>query len=151
MKCTFKFKNNFGVFLWILQFRFPYSSQTCGFKNIWNQLLVKQLWPPDGSRRTEGRLSTTLAGKGFVLSTQQERSFNWIDPSQWWWREEWWTSRESLWFLAIGTWGYPIPAYRCQGAMSVMFPISIAPGPHSSISKEFLYSIILRPKKPLGS
>lgn len=32
-----------------------------------------------------------------------------------------------------------------------MFPISMAPGPHSSISEEFLHSIILRPKKPLGS
>ena len=33
----------------------------------------------------------------------------------------------------------------------MMFPISMAPGPHSSISEEFLHSIILRPKKPLGS
>ena len=32
-----------------------------------------------------------------------------------------------------------------------MFLISMAPGPHSSISEEFLHSIILRPKKPLGS
>ena len=32
-----------------------------------------------------------------------------------------------------------------------MFPISMAPGPHSNISEEFLHSIILRPKKPLGS
>ena len=43
-------------------------------KNIWNQRLVKQLWPPDGCRRTEGRLSTSLAEKGCVLSTLQERS-----------------------------------------------------------------------------
>ena len=35
--------------------------------------------------------------------------------------------------------------------MSVMCPICMAPGPHSSISEEFLHSIILRPKKPLGS
>ena len=33
----------------------------------------------------------------------------------------------------------------------MMFPICKAPGPHSSISEEFLHSIILRPKKPLGS
>ena len=32
-----------------------------------------------------------------------------------------------------------------------MFPACMAPGPHSSISEEFLHSIILRPKKPLGS
>ena len=32
-----------------------------------------------------------------------------------------------------------------------MFPVCMAPGPHSSISEEFLHSIILRPKKPLGS
>ena len=35
--------------------------------------------------------------------------------------------------------------------MSVMFPVCTAPGPHSSLSEEFLHSIILRPKKPLGS
>jgi len=29
--------------------------------------------------------------------------------------------------------------------------IFMAPGPHSSISEGFLHSIILRPKKPLGS
>ena len=46
-------------------------------------VLVMQLWPPDVWRRTEGRLSTTLAS-----ATQQERSFKWIDPSEWWWREE---------------------------------------------------------------
>ena len=32
-----------------------------------------------------------------------------------------------------------------------MFLISMAPGPHSSISEGFLHSIILRPKKLLGS
>ena len=32
-----------------------------------------------------------------------------------------------------------------------MFPSSMAPGPHSSISEEFLHSIILMSKKPLGS
>ena len=35
--------------------------------------------------------------------------------------------------------------------MGVMFSVCMAPGPHSSISEEFLHSIILRPKKPLGS
>ena len=79
------------------------TTQTSGFKNIRSRHLVKQLWPPDGCRKTEGRLSTTLAVKGCMLSTQQERSFKWIDPSEWWWREERWTSRESLWLPAIGT------------------------------------------------
>ena len=51
-------------------------------KNIWSRHLVKQLWPPDGCRRTEGRLSTTLAAKVCVLSAQQERSFKW-DWSKW--------------------------------------------------------------------
>ena len=32
-----------------------------------------------------------------------------------------------------------------------MFPVCKAPGPHSSISEEFLHSTILRPKKLLGS
>jgi len=102
--------------------------------------MFKQLWPPDadGCRRTEGQLST-LAAKGCVLSTQQERSFKWIDTSEWWWREEWWTSRESLWLPAIGTWRYPIRAYKWLGAMIVMFPICMAPWPHSSISEEFLH------------
>jgi len=36
-------------------------------------------------------------------------------------------------------------------SMSVMFPVCKAPGPHSSILEEFLHSIILRPKKPIGS
>ena len=35
--------------------------------------------------------------------------------------------------------------------MSVMFPVCMASGSHSSISEEFLHSIILRPKKPLNS
>ena len=35
--------------------------------------------------------------------------------------------------------------------MSVMFPICMAPWPHSRISEEFLHSITLRPKKPLGN
>ena len=52
---------------------------------------------------------------------------------------------------AIGTWRYSIRAYKLLGAISVMFPVSMAPGPHSSISEEFLHSTIIRPKKPLGS
>ena len=32
-----------------------------------------------------------------------------------------------------------------------MFPVCMAPGLHSSISEEFLHSIIFRPKKPFGS
>ena len=32
-----------------------------------------------------------------------------------------------------------------------MFPVCTAHWPHSSISEEFLHSIILKPKKPLGS
>ena len=32
-----------------------------------------------------------------------------------------------------------------------MFPLCTAPGPHTSISEEFLHSTILRPKKPLDS
>ena len=35
--------------------------------------------------------------------------------------------------------------------MIVMFPICKAPGPHSSISEDFLHSTTLRPKKSLGS
>ena len=95
--------------------RFPFSTQTCGFKLIWSQHLVRKLYPPDGCRRTGGRLSTTLAAKACMLSTQQERSLKWIDPSKWEWREERWTSRESLWLPAIGTWGYPIRAYKWLG------------------------------------
>jgi len=47
-----------------------------------------------------------------VLSTRQERRFNWIDTSEWWWREERWTSRDSPWLPDIGTWRYPIQAYK---------------------------------------
>ena len=52
---------------------------------------------------------------------------------------------------SYGTWRYSIRAYKCLGAMSVMFPVCRAPGPHSSISEEFRHSTFLRPKKPLGS
>ena len=120
-----------------------------GFKNIWH--LVKQLWPPDRCRRTEGWLSTTLTGNGCMHSTQQERSYKWIDPSEWCWREEWWTSRESLWLPAIGTWWYPIQAYICEGAMSVMFSTSMVPRPHSRISEGFLHSIFSGLRRILGS
>ena len=50
-----------------------------------------------------------------------------------------WTSRESLWLPAIGIWGYPIRAYKWLGAISVMFHVCMASGPHSSISEEFLH------------
>jgi len=85
---------------WCSRVWFPHFSQTCSFKIIWCQYLVKQLWPPGGCRRTKGRLSTSFAAKGCVLYTQQERSLKWIDPSEWWWREERLTRRESLWLPA---------------------------------------------------
>ena len=97
-------------------------------ENIWRLRLVKQLWPPDGCRRAEGRLSTSLAAKGCVLTTQQERIFNWIDLSEWWWKEEMWTSRESLRLPCM--WRYPIRAYKL---LRVMFPVYKAPEPHSSM------------------
>ena len=43
--------------------------------------------------------------------------------------------------------GVSNPGIQMLGSKSVMFPISMAPRPHSSISEEFLHSIILRPKK----
>jgi len=89
--------------------------------------------------------------KGACFLLNKKEASSGFDPSEWWWREERWASRECLWLPAIGTWGYPIQAYKWLEAMSVMFPISMAPEPHSSISEEFLHSIILRPKKPLGS
>ena len=67
---------------WCSRVRFPHSLQSCGFKIIWSPHLVKQLWVPNGWGRTEGRLSTSLAAKGFVLSTQQERSLKWMYPSE---------------------------------------------------------------------
>ena len=65
------------------------------FQNIWSRHLVKQLWPLDGCRRTDGQLLTTFEGKRCVLATLQERSLKWIDPTEPWWREEWWTSRDA--------------------------------------------------------
>ena len=52
---------------------------------------------------------------------------------------------------SYGTWGYPVRAYRCQGAMSVMFPISMAPAPHSSISEGLLPSTFSSLRRILGS
>ena len=115
-------------------------------ENIWCLRLVKQLWPPDGCRMAEGRLSTSLAAKGFVLTTQQERIFKWIDPSEWWWKEERWTSRESLRLPAIGMWRYPLRTYKL---LRVMFPVCKAPEPHPVWRIPALY--YFRPKKSLGS
>ena len=127
-----------------------YSTQTCSFKNIWRGHLVKQLWPPDRCKRKEGQLSTTLAAKGCNLSTQQVRSFKWIDPSKWWWREERLTSRESLCLLAIGTWGGKsgLTNDEEQWVQSVLSERHWA---SFQLSEEFHHSIILRPKKPLSS
>ena len=87
-------------------------------------------------------LKPYLAAKGCVLFTQQE-----LDPSEWWWSEERWTSRESLWLPAIGTWRYPIQAYKRLVAMSVLFPVCKAPGTNSRISEEFRQCTILRQMK----
>ena len=113
--------------------RFPHSTQTFGFKNILSQHLVRQLWQPDGCRRKEGRLSTTLAAKECMLSTHQERSFRWIDPSEWWWEKK---HGESL-VATIGTWRYPIRTYKSLGAMSMMYPVCKAPRSHSSLFQKF--------------
>ena len=51
--------------------------------------------------------------KGECVLLNKKEASSGIDPSKWWWREEWWTRRESLCLPAIGTWGYPIQAYRC--------------------------------------
>ena len=52
-----------------------------------------------------------------------------------------------LWLPAIGTWRYPIQAYKRLVAMSVLFPVCKAPGTHSSISEEFRQCTILRQMK----
>ena len=73
-------------------------------KNIWSRHLVKQLWPPDRCRRTEGRLSTTIAAKGCLLSTQQERALSGLIQVN---DDEERKGGQA----AIGTLGYPIWAY----------------------------------------
>ena len=52
------------------------------------------------------------------------------------------------WLPAIGV---SNPGLQILGSNECEVPICLAPGPHSSLSKEFLHSIILRPKKLLGS
>ena len=103
-----------------------------------------------GGQRDGCQQLSQRKGAVYFLLNKKEASSG-IDPSEWWWREEWWTSRESLWLPAKGTWGYPIRAYRCSGAMSVMLSISMAPGPHSSISEGFLHSIFSGLWRILGS
>ena len=80
-----------------------------------------------------------------MLSTQQERSFKWIDLSEWWWREERWTSRESL--PAISTWGYPSGLTDVREHWVWCF-LSVWPRPHSNKSEEFL---LYYSQAPLGS
>ena len=70
---------------------FPYSTQICGFKNIWSRHLVKQLWPPEEDRGAAVRNSRSERVRAFYLTRK------WIDPSEWWWREERLTNRESQW------------------------------------------------------
>ena len=45
--------------------------------------------------------------------------------------------------------GVSNPGLQTIGSNECEVPICLAPGPHSSLSEEFLHSIILRPKKNL--
>ena len=47
--------------------------------------------------------------------------------------------------------GVSNPGLQMIGSNECDVSYQMAPGPHSSISEEFLHSTILRPKKPLGS
>ena len=82
--------------------------------NLWFQKLLKLT---SGSavmtswRRGVCQQLSQRKGACFLLNKKE--AFQWIDPSEWWCRKEGWTSRESLWLPARGTWGYPIRAYRC--------------------------------------
>ena len=122
-------------------------------KSIWSRHLVNRLSSYDhltdvGRQRDGSQQLSERKGAYFLLNKKE--ALSWIAPSEWWWRDEWWTSRESLWLPAIGTWGYPIRA-RVREAMSVMFPISMAPGPHFSISEGFLHSIFSGLRRIFGS
>ena len=78
----------FMVLIW-------HSWQTCGFKIIWSQDLVKQLWPPDGCRMTVNAF----------YSTRKKLE---VDGSKWMiWREERLKSRKNPWLPAIGEEGQP--------------------------------------------
>ena len=101
----------------------------------------------------QGSASQQLSQRkgAFFLLNKKKALSGLVQVNDRWWREERLTSRKRLWLPAIGTWGYSIRAYKWLGAMSVMIPVCMTPGPHSSISEEFLHSIILRPKKQLES
>ena len=104
----------------------PLFNTNLWFQIIWSWHLVKQITWRDGCRRKRGGCQQLSQRKGACLQLNKKEA-KWIDPSEFWWREERWTNRESLWLPVIGTWRYPILTAR----------------PHSNIST------ILRP--PLGS
>ena len=105
----------------------------------------------DVCRRKSSGCQQLSQCKGACFLLNKKEASSGIDPSEWWWREERRTSRESLWLPAIVNWRYPIRAYRCSGAISVMFPICKASRPHSSISEEFLHSTFSGLRRILGS
>ena len=115
-----------------------HSWQTCGFKIIWSQDLVKQLWPPDGCRMTVNAF----------YSTRKKLEVDW---SKWMMmKRERWTSRESLWLPAISTWGYPSGLTDVREHWVWCF-LSVWHQGLIPIYQKNSYSIILRPKKPWGS
>ena len=94
--------------------------------NLWFQIilswhLVKQITWRDGCRRKRGGCQQLSQRKGACLQLNKKEA-KWIDPSEFWWREERWTNRESLWLPVIGTWRYPIRDYKLLRAMSLIFP-----------------------------
>jgi len=82
--------------------------------------------------RTEGQLSTTLAVQGCMNFSQQKEVLNGliqVNDDE----ERKGGKAESLWLSAIGTWSYPIRAYKLLRAVSVMVSVCKAPGPLSEI------------------
>ena len=115
--------------------------------NLWFQNHLKST---SECRRTEARLSTSLAAKGCIFLLNKKKLE--MDWSKWMMMKRGKIDKQGESMVASYRYlGVSIRAYKWFGAISVMFPICVAPGPHSTISEEFLHSIILRPKKQLES
>ena len=80
--CLFTFLKIIFKYFMLIKLHFILSAvlKTCGFKIIWSQHLVKQLWPPDGCRRTEGVCQHFLQRKviAFYNSTRKKFEIDWF-------------------------------------------------------------------------
>ena len=128
--------------------------KTCGFKIIWSQHLVKQLWPPDGCRRTEGVCQHFLQRKviAFYNSTRKKFEIDWFKRMM---MKRGKVDKQGESMVAsyryLEVFNMSLQMIGSKWVCCFLSKAPLAPRPHSSLSEEFLHSTTLRPKKTWGS